>query len=254
MPKKSNPAPGLGCHPSAFGASRESRGGILAGLLVCCLAWSLPTGVAASGHEATCDAAAWEAAQGSDVPLAVLRAVTRAETGRSGAKGLTPWPWTVNMEGAGHWFKDRASATQFAARHMARGARSFDVGCFQVNFRWHGEHFASLEEMFDPRANARYAADFLSRLYAEYGDWTRAVGAYHSRTPEFASRYTQRFRQIMAALGDLPRDTPRLSDEPDPLSVVARSGPFVGTGSVGLGSLVPISSGASAFAGTIRYN
>ena len=30
------------------------------------------------------------------------------------------------------------------------GQPSFDVGCFQLNYKWHGEHFASIDQMFEP--------------------------------------------------------------------------------------------------------
>jgi soluble lytic murein transglycosylase-like protein len=82
----------------------------------------------------------------------------------------------------------------------ARGARSYDVGCFQINYRWHGQHFASLDQMFDPDANAAYAARFLSELYAEFGDWSRAAGAYHSRTPVLSPRSTASVSTAFAAV------------------------------------------------------
>jgi hypothetical protein len=112
------------------------------------------------------------------------------------------------MEGAGHWFESRAEAEAYVAREQARGARSFDVGCFQINHRWHGEAFASVSAMFDPRANADYAARFMAGLYAETRDWGRAAGFYHSRTPEFFGRYRARFERIMADAGP---DEPRLA-------------------------------------------
>jgi len=104
------------------------------------------------------------------------------------------------MEGRGVWFDSFEEARDYVAKHHARGARSYDVGCFQINFRWHGQHFSSLEEMFDPEANAAYAARFLSELYSEFGDWSRAAGAYHSRTPTFAGKYRVRFDRIRARL------------------------------------------------------
>jgi hypothetical protein len=155
-----------------------------------------------------CLAAADAAADAHGVPRAVLRALTRTETGRARGGKLEPWPWTVNMEGAGRWFDTRAEAERFVAEERARGARSFDVGCFQVNHRWHGDAFESVSEMFDPRANADYAARFLAGLHAEAGDWGKAAGWYHSRTPEFFARYRTRFERILAAAGP---DEPRLA-------------------------------------------
>lgn len=147
-----------------------------------------------------CEGAAAQAAAESGVPLDVLRAISLTETGRNRGGDFEAWPWTVNMEGRGVWFKSRDEGQAYVDRHFARGARSFDVGCFQINYRWHGDAFRSLEEMFDPLANARYAARFLSELHAEFGNWSRAAGAYHSRTPKFANRYRARFDRIRSRL------------------------------------------------------
>lgn len=54
---------------------------------------------------------------------------------------------------------------------------------------FHPHAFASLEEAFEPRANANYAARFLNGLYAEGKDWLRAIGAYHSATPAMGDAY-----------------------------------------------------------------
>lgn len=147
-----------------------------------------------------CERAALRASQQSGVPLSVLRAIALTETGRTKNGSFRPWPWTVNMEGKGVWFDTVEEARAYVARHHGRGARSYDVGCFQINYRWHGQHFASPEAMFDPDANAAYAARFLGELYAEFGDWSRAAGAYHSRTPQYANRYRARFDRIRARL------------------------------------------------------
>jgi hypothetical protein len=147
-----------------------------------------------------CEEAAAKASAESGVPVSVLRAIALTETGRTKHGAFRPWPWTVNMEGRGVWFDSYEEARDYVARHHARGARSYDVGCFQINYRWHGQHFASIEKMFDPDANAAYAARFLSELHAELGDWSRAAGAYHSRTPSFAGRYRERFDRIRARL------------------------------------------------------
>jgi len=152
-----------------------------------------------------CLQAAHQAARESGVPYAVMRTITQIETGRTRNGTLEPWPWTINMQGQGHWFDSREEALAFATRHHAAGARSFDTGCFQINYRWHAENFASLEEMFDPLANARYAAAFLTSLHAETGDWSRAAGFYHSRTVEHATRYRRRFDSVLALAPSAPR-------------------------------------------------
>jgi len=149
---------------------------------------------------AICDRVAVQVAAESGVPLDVLRAITRTETGRRIAGAFRPWPWTVNMEGKGVWFDSREEALAYARKHLARGARSFDMGCFQVNYKWHGENFDSLAAMMDPLTNARYAAKYLTELHAEKGDWLAAAGRYHSATPKYATRYARRFARLRAAL------------------------------------------------------
>jgi hypothetical protein len=153
---------------------------------------------------ALCDRAAAQAAAESGVPLAVLRAITRTETGRALDDGFLPWPWAVNMEGKGLWFDSREAAIAYAEKEFARGARSFDMGCFQVNYKWHGAHFPSLAAMMDPLESARYAAKYLGELQAVLGDWAQAAGRYHSGTPEYAARYRARYERLLASLPPMP--------------------------------------------------
>lgn len=205
---------------------------------------SLANPVAASSRAnvtaALCDRAASKAARAHGVPLDVLQAISRAETGRPQQGALQPWPWTVNMEGKGRWFESSDAARAYVFRHFKTGARSFDVGCFQINYLWHGDAFRSIDEMFDPVLNAGYAAKFLKELYEEFGDWSAAAGAYHSRTPTYAQSYTARFSKIRNAMAP---NAPR-RDQGDPSSNVlisdAVNQPFIGRGSVAMGSLFPI--------------
>ncbi|WP_114288010.1 transglycosylase SLT domain-containing protein [Candidatus Halocynthiibacter alkanivorans] len=149
-----------------------------------------------------CEDAAQIVARESGVPVSVLKAISLNETGRNSGGVMRPWPWTVNMEGKGVWFDSKAEALAYAEREFDRGARSFDIGCFQINYKWHGQAFSSIEEMFDPMANARYAARFLKELYAEKGNWSEAAGAYHSRTPDKAEKYTARFETFRARFAE----------------------------------------------------
>lgn len=155
-----------------------------------------------------CDEAARHAAGNADVPTNVLRAIARAETGRLVAGELQAWPWTVNLEGDGYWFESEAAALAFVRSAYARGARSFDIGCFQINTRWHGGAFDSFESMFDPRENALYAARFLDDLRRETGTWSSAIGAYHSRKPQRAQVYRDRVEDLYAGLDGMPAQMP----------------------------------------------
>lgn len=147
-----------------------------------------------------CERVAMQVSAETGVPADVLATLTLTETGRRLDGVLRPWPWAVNAEGAGTWFDDPRQALDFAAARVAAGRTNVDIGCFQLNFRWHGENFASVAEMFDPLANARYAAAFLRDLYAESGDWRAAAGMFHSRRPADAARYLARFDDLRAHL------------------------------------------------------
>ncbi len=169
-----------------------------------CLALLFAPPGAAADPAAICERAILNGAQGSGVPREVLHAISLTETGRQSGGRLRPWPWAVNREGRGYWFQNRDEALAFARASIAEGRRSFDVGCFQINYHWHGHNFASVEAMFDPDVAAAYAARFLRELHAESGDWSRAAGAYHSRTAHFAQIYRNRFDRILAGLGGQP--------------------------------------------------
>jgi soluble lytic murein transglycosylase-like protein len=102
---------------------------------------------------------------------------------------LRPWLWTINAEGVGHFFATRSQAVAAVRDLWGRGVRSIDAGCLQVNLMYHPKAFASLEDAFDPTANAGYAARFLNSLHAEGRAWPHAVAAYHSETPELGEAY-----------------------------------------------------------------
>ncbi len=195
-----------------------------------------------------CIAAARTAADQTGVPLAVLITITLTETGRSTEDGLAPWPWAINQAGEGHWFPTPDEAVRFAEDQLDLGLRNFDVGCFQLNHRWHSKGFSSTIDMFDPASNALYAARFLADLYAEQGDWSLAAATYHSRTPEFADRYRAKFDAILADVTDGP--LPALASQVQPPRV--NRFPLLQAGSSGnSGSLVPlISNGIRLIGGT----
>ena len=146
----------------------------------------------------------------------MLHAISLTETGRAQGGRLRPWPWAINREGQGYWFGSRDEALAFAKASVAAGRTSFDVGCFQINYFWHGRNFPSLEAMFDPETGADYAASFLKALYQERGDWSAAAGAYHSQLPERAGVYRTRFDRILAGLGGQPIQVAAAEPDADP--------------------------------------
>lgn len=170
-------------------------------------------GAGSSARDAhLCEEAAASAARDSGVPREVLMAITLTETGRASEGGdMRPWPWAVNVAGEGHWFPTRAEAERFVDAAILAGRTNFDVGCFQLNHRWHAGGFASSHEMFDPHANAAYAARYLKGLQARSGDWSIAAGDYHSATPELAERYRDRFDRLLVGASGLVAAEPAVT-------------------------------------------
>lgn len=136
--------------------------------------------------------------RGGRIPEHLLAAIGRIESGRRDPQSGTwsPWPWTINAEGQGFFYETKAQAIAAVRALQVRGVRSIDVGCMQVNLMHHPDAFATLEQAFDPRANAVYAAKFLNQLFDQTGNWASAAALYHSATPELGAEYQ---RRVLAA-------------------------------------------------------
>lgn len=145
-----------------------------------------------------CEDAAIHHEHVNGLPRALLAAVAMAESGRYDAKTrkARAWPWTINAEGRPYYFKSKAEAIAKTKSLLASGMRSIDIGCMQVNLRYHPDAFASLEDGFDPMTNVEYGADFLMRLHDRTGSWSEAVAHYHSQTEARGDRYFARVIRI----------------------------------------------------------
>lgn len=149
-----------------------------------------------------CDVAAKRAARKHSQPLNILLGITRTETGRSVSGTLSPWHWAMSASGNGHWFGGRGKAPKVLRSYLGTQGQNIDIRCFQLDFRWHAENFASMEDKFHPLGKASFPARRLKEMYAKTRGRLSALAAYHSRTPEFASRYLDRFMTILAGLSD----------------------------------------------------
>jgi hypothetical protein len=151
-----------------------------------------------------CDQAATRAEQTWSLPPGVLVAIGTVESGRTDASGLyrRAWPWTINADGAGYFASSKDEAVNLVRTLQARGARYIDVGCFQVDLFYHPDAFSSLEQAFDPDANARAAAHILMQGRLAATAWEPAIAAYHSASLLKGAWYLQ---QVQAAWSGAPR-------------------------------------------------
>ncbi len=148
-----------------------------------------------------CRRAILAAERGSGLPPGLLLAIALVETGRGDPRSgrFEPWPWSWNAEGEGHVEPTREAAIAAVSGSLARGRRSVDIGCMQVNLLYHPEAFRSVAEGFDPATNTRYAVRFLQELRARTGNWADSIAQYHSGDPERGAGYQRRV--VLARLG-----------------------------------------------------
>ena len=189
-----------------------------------------------------CRAAIAASERNTRIPDAFLSAMGRIESGRASGGTLSPWPWTVNAAGRGYFYPTKQAAIAAVRQFQAAGIRSVDVGCLQVNLFYHPEAFASLDQAFDPAANAAFAAKLLLDLFASTGSWPRAAAAYHSMTPALGLAYQQKVLEQWAVPdhpggADQPGETRRTARlhmrAHEPLAIVApeeASGPMLAAG------------------------
>ncbi|HWB44308.1 MAG TPA: lytic transglycosylase domain-containing protein [Hyphomicrobiaceae bacterium] len=136
---------------------------------------SLPA-PAAKAADNDCERQMVRAAEKYEIPLGMLYAVGLTETGR----GDSLRPYALNIDGHAVYGTDRQQALREFRKAMSAGAKLVDIGCMQINQKYHGMNFSSVEEMFDPAKNVDYAARFLRQLKAQEGSWTMAVARYHA--------------------------------------------------------------------------
>ena len=149
-----------------------------------------------------CERAIAGGARAVGVPQEVLHAISLTETGRPDGGRLRPWPWAINREGQGHWFKSRDEALRLrpgerrrrpAAASTSAASRSTTTGT--------ATNFPSLEAMFDPDVGADLRRALPEEPLPRARQLVAAAGAYHSQTPARAGVYRARFDRILAGLG-----------------------------------------------------
>jgi soluble lytic murein transglycosylase-like protein len=160
-----------------------------------------------------CQRAIAAAEPGTGLPGGLLLAIARVESGRpKPGGGIAPWPYALNGGGEGRFPPDRAAAIAEVEAFRARGVRSVDVGCMQVNLLHHPNAFPDLDAAFDPARNVAYAVRFLRELRGRTGNWAEAIAQYHSGEPGRGLSYHARVNVQRVATGTLLSSPAMLRD------------------------------------------
>ena len=72
----------------------------------------------------------------------MLTAIGLTESGRyiNKSKPII-WPWTINIKTKSLFFDNKKQMLKFLNSQIEEGNFDFDVGCMQVNLKWHGKYF-----------------------------------------------------------------------------------------------------------------
>jgi len=140
-----------------------------------------------------CIAFARKAEKTHGLPDGILQSISTVEASRIQADGsYRAWPWTLNDAGKGLFFDSPQQVLEYLDANLTHPDTSIDVGCMQINTKWHGAFFETIDEMLDPASNVAYAASFITDLYHAHGNWDDAIRHYHSNEAKRNGPYLER--------------------------------------------------------------
>lgn len=148
-----------------------------------------------------CQIAVDKAEKNYQIKSNLLQTIASVESGRWNAQAgkRVAWPWTVHANGKGRYYKSKAEAVAAVKNLQQKGITNIDVGCMQINLKYHGKAFANLDEAFDPEKNVAYSAQFLRKLYKRNKqNWTKTAMHYHSRNLRKGTNYKNRLEKHYA--------------------------------------------------------
>ena len=144
-----------------------------------------------------CEYLAKDAEKKYGLPENILLSISRVESGYQKVDGvIRAWPWTLNAGGDSAYFQTKEDALRSLEERIRKGVKNVDIGCMQLNYRWHKKFFKSLSDMISPTKNVDYGARFLKKLHQRHGSWEKAVKYYHSSKSKFNVKYYRKVKAV----------------------------------------------------------
>ena len=144
-----------------------------------------------------CEELAKKLSKNSGLPDGLLGSIARVESGRINKNGVKrAWPWTLNLAGDSKFFDNKSQTLEYLNNAISEGKTNIDIGCMQINYRWHKNNFPTVEEMLDPKSNINYAIKFLNELFEKHNSWEDAVKHYHSATKSLNTKYYRKIARV----------------------------------------------------------
>ncbi|MCW5712327.1 transglycosylase SLT domain-containing protein [Shinella sp.] len=146
------------------------------------------------------------AAQRAGVPSPVLYAIALQESGIRKGGRVVPWPWTLNVSGAGRRFDTKAAACAGLQQAIREAPLTrVDVGLGQINLGYQQHRYDHPCDLLDPYRNLVIAAEILKEQHNPGEEWMLAIGRYHRPAggPP-AARYRRSVGQHLARVLGVP--------------------------------------------------
>lgn len=160
-----------------------------------------------------------------NIPRGLLMAIALTESGTGG----NPSPYAMNIAGRTHFARSGQEMANIISSNWSRGVRSIDVGCMQINLKYHGANFARLTDLLNSTTNVEYGASYLIKLATETGSWKDAVMSYHNKNnPKRRAWYGCKVWNNYLAINRAPNGYLQCPDTPTGSSTASRqtmSGP-----------------------------
>ncbi len=125
----------------------------------------------------------------TDIPKGLLLGIGKVEAIRKINNKYIIWPWTINHAGKSLFFDNKEQMKNYVFKNLKRKDFNIDVGCMQINIKWHKNNFKKISDMFEVNPNISYAASFLKQLKNKHGSWDKAIKHYHSSDPKKNNPY-----------------------------------------------------------------
>ena len=119
----------------------------------------------------------------SNLPVAVVRKILTHESKSFYAQNAQPWPWTLNINGKGHYYDSIEDAVTAAQQALDSGARRLGVGLGQIEWSYHAGRFDNdIAMSLDPARNVSVVCDILEEGFNDSRVQTvRDLIAYYHR-------------------------------------------------------------------------
>ncbi|MFQ3307620.1 MAG: hypothetical protein ACI8ZF_000880 [Candidatus Midichloriaceae bacterium] len=132
-----------------------------------------------------------------NIPNNYLYYISKVESGKWNKylKRLEPWPWAANVNGKSMFFKNKKEMVDTLRVHILNGEENIDIGCNQINYKYHKHHFKNLEQMATPHLNVEYSASYLFKNFTKTKNWHSAIAQYHSKNPKLGKLYINKIEK-----------------------------------------------------------